>query len=170
MSTTAMESDQLNVTPITHEMVLPNSPSATESVSSEINKEPTDFLNDELESGLLSRDDARVDTTNSPTASQHSNEDEQDHVLSKDVEDRLAAVEGVKQKAEQLKEQVNSFAGQKGTKEFLFLDESLLSLLLELDKVETMGCTDIRQARKTTVLMIQELHSILESRAVNNVN
>ena len=60
----------------------------------------------------------------------------------------------MKQKAEQLQEQVNSFAGEKRGKEFLFLDESLLGLLLELDKVETMGCTDIRLARKTALILV----------------
>ena len=86
----------------------------------------------------------------------------------KEIEQRLETVQHITARAEQVRLRVNSFVGQKRSKEFLFLDETLLSLLLELDKIETMGCTDIRQARKTTILMIQELHSTLESRAVNH--
>lgn len=84
----------------------------------------------------------------------------------KEIEQRLEIIQHITARAEQVRQKVNSFAGQKGSKEFLFLDETLLSLLLQLDKIETMGSTDIRQARKTTVLMIQELLRILESRAV----
>ena len=94
---------------------------------------------------------------------------QQSNVLSiTEIEQRLEIILHIRARAEQVRQRVNSFVGQRGSKEFLFLDENLLGLLLELDKVETMGCTDIRQARRTAVLMIQELQSMLESRAVDS--
>ena len=137
---------------------------------SHTSEEPTE-MDSQPEESSLQNGSTSVSSDELSTASTSSSEDDEPMELSElskeEIDKRLAAVERVKQQAEQLKEQVSSFTGEKGSKGFIYLDESLLGLLLELDKVETMGCTSIRKARKQTVLMIQQLHNVLESRATD---
>lgn len=51
-----------------------------------------------------------------------------------------------------------------GDREFIFLDEQLTKLILELDKVQTDGLEEIRVARKSAVQRIQYLIDALESK------
>ena len=51
-----------------------------------------------------------------------------------------------------------------GDREFIFLDEQLTKLILELDKVQTDGLEEIRAARKSAVQRIQFLINNLESK------
>jgi len=51
-----------------------------------------------------------------------------------------------------------------GDKEFIFLDEQLTKLILDLDKVQTDGLEEIRVARKSAVQRIQFLINALESK------
>lgn len=90
------------------------------------------------------------------------------NVLSKEeIESRLTVIRGIAENLERVRIRVNTFVGQKGSKEYLMLDETLMGLLLELDKIDTMGSTVVRQARKRTVVATQQLHGLLESRATN---
>lgn len=57
-----------------------------------------------------------------------------------------------------------SFSGRRGDREFIFLDEQLTKLILELDKVQTDGLEEIRVARKSAVQRIQYLIDALESK------
>lgn len=84
-----------------------------------------------------------------------------------EIENRLSAIAQVHQKAEQMREKVESFIGEKGSKDYLFIDETLLALIIELDKVDTLGRSVIRQARKTAVLHIQDLQNELEIKATS---
>ena len=97
----------------------------------------------------------------------NANQSDSNGLSKAEIENCLAAVEGVRQRAEQLRERTETFTGVRGSKEYLFVDETLLALLLELDRVDAMGCAVIRQARRSAVLMVQELQSTLESRAAN---
>lgn len=51
-----------------------------------------------------------------------------------------------------------------GDREFIFLDEQLTKLILDLDKVQTDGLEDVRVARKSAVQRIQFLIDTLESK------
>jgi len=51
-----------------------------------------------------------------------------------------------------------------GDREFIFLDEQLTKLILDLDKVQTDGLEDVRIARKSAVQRIQFLIDTLESK------
>ena len=86
-------------------------------------------------------------------------------MLSKEeIESRLTVIRKITENLERASVQVNAFVGQKGSKEYLMLDDMLMGILLELDKVDTMGSTVVRQARKRTVLATQQLHDLLEQR------
>lgn len=67
-------------------------------------------------------------------------------------------------RAEELEPRVLSFSGRRGDREFIFLDEQLTKLILELDKVQTDGLEEIRVARKSAVQRIQYLIDALESK------
>jgi len=54
-----------------------------------------------------------------------------------------------------------------GDREFIFLDEQLTKLILDLDKVQTDGLEDVRVARKSAVQRIQFLINTLESKGIN---
>ena len=71
----------------------------------------------------------------------------------------------IAQKSVDLEQKLASFEGTRGSKEYILIEESLMSLLLLLDKVETNGDADIRKARKSTVCRIQQLLSNLEEKA-----
>ena len=63
-----------------------------------------------------------------------------------------------------LENSISSFEGGRGSKPYIFIEESLVSLLLLLDKIETNGDMDIRKARKSAVCQIQQLLSDLENK------
>ena len=77
----------------------------------------------------------------------------------------LAQIAELSELASQLKEPVVSFAGEAGSKEYLFLSESLMDVLLKLDLIESNGDKEVRDARRSAVVMIQEMLGLLESRA-----
>ena len=81
------------------------------------------------------------------------------------VQSRISHVEQVKSKVDCIRPKVEQFTGQKGSKECLYLEETLMSYLLELDSVETLGQMKIRTARKDVVQTIQSLLEVLETRA-----
>lgn len=66
--------------------------------------------------------------------------------------------------AEELEPRVLNFSGRRGDREFIFLDEQLTKLILDLDKVQTDGLEDVRIARKSAVQRIQFLIDTLESK------
>ena len=77
---------------------------------------------------------------------------------------QIFKINEIVQKSVELEQKVSSFEGTRGNKEYILIEESLMSLLLLLDKVETNGNEDIRKARKSTVCHIQQLLSNLEER------
>lgn len=66
--------------------------------------------------------------------------------------------------AEELEPRVLSFAGSRGDREFIYLDEQLTKLILDLDKVQTDGLEDVRVARKSAIQRIQFLIDTLENK------
>lgn len=82
-----------------------------------------------------------------------------------ELRSRLRCIEQTQAKVEAMRPKVQSFAGRKGTKEYLFIEETLMSYILELDNIETLGSQRIRAARKAVVTTVQSLMELLESRA-----
>ena len=76
----------------------------------------------------------------------------------------IRKIEEIMQKSTELEQQVLAYNGRVGTKDYIFLEESLMNILLLLDKVETHGNIEIRNTRKLAVCKIQQLLTILESR------
>lgn len=77
----------------------------------------------------------------------------------------IRKIEEIMQKSTKLEQQVLAYNGRVGTKDYIFLEESLMNILLLLDKVETHGNFEIRNTRKSAVCKIQQLLTTLESRA-----
>lgn len=71
----------------------------------------------------------------------------------------------IMQKSIDLEQKVLSYNGTVGTKDYIFLEESLMTILLLLDKVETHGNSEIRKVRKSAVCKIQQLLALLENKA-----
>lgn len=79
----------------------------------------------------------------------------------------LSQIAELSEQANKLQKPAMSFTGEAGSKEYLFLSESLMDLLLKLDLIESNGDKEVRDARRSAVVMIQEVLGLLESRAMN---
>ena len=88
-----------------------------------------------------------------------------EELSSEQVEEKLAAVAHVKKQLDELHLRIESFSDLKGSKERVFLEESLMSLMLQLDAIEAAGSAQVRAARRTTVKAIQGLLDRLETKA-----
>lgn len=83
-----------------------------------------------------------------------------------EIKKTLSPVEQISEIVEEVKkwdEQVNSFQGSKGDKQYRYLDEYLTRSLLKLDQIETNGISEIRQARKGAITFIESVISKLEN-------
>lgn len=85
--------------------------------------------------------------------------------VSKLATPEIKQIEEIMQKSIEMEEKVLSYNGAVGTKDYMFLEESLMNILLLLDKVETHGNLEIRKVRKSAVCKIQQLITTLESKA-----
>ena len=74
-------------------------------------------------------------------------------------------IEEIMQRSTELENRVLFYNGGVGTKDYVFLEESLMSILLLLDKVDTHGNSEIRNVRKSAVCKIQQLLTTLENKA-----
>lgn len=89
-------------------------------------------------------------------------EDKTFHVLSEDeIKSKLQEIEKIRQEVDKLKDRILNFKGVKGSKEYLYLDETLLSFLIKLDNVTGRNET-VRCARKSAIVLIQDLLQKLE--------
>ena len=91
--------------------------------------------------------------------------DSESSISKEELQSRLRTIEQVRAKVETMRSKVESFVGRRDTKEYVYIEESLMSYLLELDKIETLGVQRIRSARKAVVTIVQSLMQQLESRA-----
>ena len=87
-------------------------------------------------------------------------------VPAEDIQLQLDKIAEIRSKVEAFREAVASYEGQAGSKSYIFLEESLMSLLLSLDDTQTFGLSDLRHSRKGVVTLIQDLLQLLESRAL----
>ena len=74
-------------------------------------------------------------------------------------------IEEIMQKSTELEKTVASYNGAVGTRDYIYLEESLMAILLLLDKIETRGNSEIRTVRKSAVCKIQQLLTTLENKA-----
>lgn len=77
-------------------------------------------------------------------------------------QDKLSNVRVIVDKAESLIPRLHGFHGQRGSKEFLVLEELLTSALLELDSIVVGSDTAVRAARKNAIDYIYQLSHFLE--------
>lgn len=89
---------------------------------------------------------------------------------SKKVQHQLLLVQQFRENVEQLLPQVINFSGEKKSRNYLFLDESLLSFIIQLDNIDTLGVPEVRATRKAAIVRIQELQHMLESNATVSEN
>jgi len=82
----------------------------------------------------------------------------------------IQKINGIVEKTVELENKILSFEGARKSKQYIFIEESLVSLLLLLDNIETNGNMDIRKARKSAVCQIQQLLSDLEEKAEADKN
>ena len=92
--------------------------------------------------------------------------DEDEEVVglkTEEIERRLAAIRNIDQNVEDLESRVESFSGDRKSKEYLFVSETLISQLLKLDEIQAEGVEEIRTLRKSVVLKIERYLEQLEA-------
>jgi len=77
----------------------------------------------------------------------------------------LEIIEQVQEEGARLKGEVLLYTGGRKEKPYLRLEEMLTRLLIKLDRIESEGRMDIRNARREAVHTIQSVLELLESRA-----
>lgn len=65
---------------------------------------------------------------------------------------------------------VEQFGGERGDKDYMYLDEMLTRNLLKLDTIDTNGKESIRLARKEAIKCIQASIAVLEAKASLHLN
>ena len=110
-------------------------------------------------------DEARGEdsTEQNPIQSSVSHDTQTEDPPAEMVEAKLCTIARIKVQLDELRLHVDSFSALKGAKERVFLEESLVSLMLKLDAIDTAGSARVRTARKDTVKAIQNLLEYLET-------
>lgn len=92
---------------------------------------------------------------------------EDDSVLSENnIKAKIELIDSIAAEATaNLKSRIESFQGTVSSKEYLYISETLLSVILKLDGVSTDGNERIRNHRKGTIVSIQDMLRELEERA-----
>lgn len=91
-------------------------------------------------------------------------EEAQSKASTSELSPEIKKINKIVEQIVELESSVSTFEGARGSKQYVFIEESLVSLLLQLDNVETNGNIDIRKARKSAVCQIQQLLSDLEDK------
>ena len=65
----------------------------------------------------------------------------------------------------ELEDKVSTYSGSIGSKDYIFIEESLVTILLQPDNIETNGNLKIRKARKSAICTIQQMLTNLENKA-----
>ena len=116
------------------------------------------------------------DDTNAPTVEQAMDTHDQEvegakaeELKTHTVPPEVKRIEEIMKKSGELEEKVAAYTSVLGSKEYIYIEESLVAILLQLDKVETNGNMEIRKARKSAVCKIQEMLTELENKAKSNM-
>ena len=118
-----------------------------------------------LDQGKEEEEKEKVKEKKEEEAAGGSNGSERMSVPDADMKAQLAKITDIQHRVEDMREQVTAFEGRKGSKSYVYIEETLMAHLLALDGTQTYGLTELRAARRSVVLMIQELLQLLESRA-----
>lgn len=102
-----------------------------------------------------------------PDNPNHDDTENASEVLAAEVQEQLDRICEIQEKVESLRDQVTSFHGQTGSKDYIYIEETLMAHLLSLDSTQTFGLARVRTARKKVVTNIQHLLSLLETRAIS---
>ena len=70
----------------------------------------------------------------------------------------------------ELEKEINAFAGNTKTKQYLYLDEMLTRKLITLDDIDCEGNANVRQARKDCIKFVQSYINKLEAKLLDNNN
>ncbi len=92
-------------------------------------------------------------------------EDDVPSISAEVLQAKLEQIDSVRSKIDEFRPRIEGFSGQKGSKDYVYCEETLMSHLLKLDQVKTLGQPTIRTSRKALVREIQNLLALLESRA-----
>lgn len=79
----------------------------------------------------------------------------------------LEVIDVILEEASKLRAEVEAFTGKRGDKPYLLLEEMLTRLLIKLDRVDSEGREDIRNARRDAVRTVQSAIDLLDSRTQN---
>ena len=81
-----------------------------------------------------------------------------------EIEKRLLAIQAIQEKVDSLWTRLEGFTDVQGSKEHLYLSETLISYLLELDEIQAEGITKIRTSRKSVVVKVESYLEQLEQK------
>ena len=127
------------------------------------NTNTNNAVQEDMEQGSIQDEEATQESEDMPS----SGKDDSPLVPAEEILSRLNKLNQLREKAEECREGVESFEGSKGRKGYVFLEESLMSVLLQVDRVDTLGDSQVRTARKALVRTIQSLLDQLEMAAAN---
>ena len=118
-----------------------------------------------------SNDEVKTESmSGTESQSEFETETEVEVLKSEEIQSRLSNILQIRTKVEDMSTKVDDFTGCKNSKEYLILDETLLSYLIQLDQIQAEGVDDIRKSRKAVVLLIQDLLRTLENKAYSDKN
>lgn len=81
----------------------------------------------------------------------------------------IKKIEQLMKKTLELERRICAYDGTLNSKDYVFIEESLMTILLQLDNVETNGNLEIRKSRKSAVCSIQQMLTNLEDKAKSNM-
>lgn len=93
---------------------------------------------------------------------QHSSPRQQPKLPAKKSLTAMEQLENIQKEMEVIENRVDNFSGEKTDKEYVVLDETMTSLLLKLDTIESNGVEEIRNKRRQLVIHTQECVQRLE--------
>lgn len=142
---------------------------ASESKSQQLSNTETPSV---LENGPQTGSDLRnteLDQQNTtPTENTTSDDDENSNtelnVSASEVEHQLSRIRDIARKVDDLRDEVVTFSGERESKQYIYLEEKLMTQLLTLDTVQSHGLLQIRVERKKVTSDIQQLLGQLEAR------
>ncbi len=105
------------------------------------------------------------ENVNVPVNSEKDSKEKVEEQKQPKVDPAIERLEKIKAEIAVLKERITNFDGDKKTKEYLYLDDTLTRHLCALDAVESGGREDIRQLRRDSIKTINRCLSLLDSKA-----
>ena len=84
-------------------------------------------------------------------------------------ESEINKIAEIMKKTGELQVKISTYSGVAASKEYIFIEESLVAILLQLDNIDTNGKMEIRKARKSAVCKIQQMLTDLENKAESNM-